>query len=373
MSTYKRCSRCVMDTTDPDIFFDEKGFCNHCTKYFDAESKFVFKHDEGKKKLKEIVERIKESGRGKDYDCIFGVSGGVDSSYVAFLAWKNGLRVLLTHFDNGWNSPVGEKNVQAIVNKTGFNIIKGKADFDEFRDLQIAFLKASVVDIEMITDHAIAAWIYKLAAREGIKYILSGTNFVTESIMPKAWGHQKNDLTNLKSIHKRFGKVKLRTFPTMSLLERVSYRFFKGIRFVSLLDYADYDKQEAKRILKQEFGWQDYGGKHHESIFTKFYQSYILPRKFGIDKRKAHLSNLICSGQISRSEAVEELEKALYSEEDLAQDKQYVLGRLGLSEEEFEQIMDLPIKKHSDYGSDEWIYEMLRRLERVYRFFGGTR
>jgi len=225
----------------------------------------------------------------------------------------------------------------------------------------------------MITDHALAAWIYKLAARRGIKYILSGTNFVTESIMPKAWGHQKNDLTNLKGIHKSFGKVELRTIPTMSLLERVGYRFFKGTRFVSLLDYADYDKQEAKRILKQEFGWEDYGGKHHESIFTKFYQSYILPRKFGIDKRKAHLSNLICSGQISRSEAVEELEKPLYSKEELAQDKQYVLGRLGLSEEEFEQIMDLPIKKHSDYGSDERIYEILRRLERVYRFFGGTR
>lgn len=362
-----------MDTTDPNISFDENGFCNHCNSYFSSESKFVVKGDEGKKKLKDIFEQIKESGKTKDYDCLLGVSGGTDSSYVAFLAWKNGLRVLLTHLDNGWNTTVSEKNIEAIINKTGFDIIKEKADLNEFHDLQIAFLKASVVDIEMLTDHALAAWVYKLAAKKQIKYILSGTNFVTESIMPKAWGHQKNDLTNLKAIHKKFGKVKLRTFPTMSLFERVSYRLFKKICFVSLLNYVDYNKEEAKRILKQEFAWEDYGGKHYESIFTKFYQSYILPRKFGIDKRKAHLSTLICSGQINRNEAFRELEKPLYSEKELAHDKQYVLNKLELSEEEFEQFMNLPIKKHSDYRSDEWIYELLRRLEKVYNLFGGTR
>jgi len=367
------CKRCVMDTTDPDIFFDEKGFCNHCNSYFSSESKVVVKGEAGKKKLIDIFEQIKESGKGRSHDCVLGVSGGTDSSYVAYLAWKYGLRVLLTHLDNRWNTPVAEKNVAGIVDKTGFDIIRGEANWHEFRDLQLAFLKASVVDIEMITDHALAAWIYKLTAKRGIKYILSGTNFVTEAIMPKAWGHQKNDLTNLIDIHKRFGEVELETFPTMSLFERVGYRFLKRIRFVSPLNYVDYNKKEAARILEQAFGWKDYGGKHYESIFTKFYQAYILPTKFGIDKRKAHLSTLICSGQISREEALRELAKPPYPEEELERDKQYVLGKLGLSEKEFERFMSLPVKKHTDYANDEWIYALLRRLEKVYGFFGGTR
>jgi len=184
--------------------------------------------------------------------------------------------------------------------------------------------------------------------------------------MPKSWVHRKNDLRNLKAIHKRHGKVKLKTFPTMGLFKWLYYRFFKGIQFIPLLDYVDYNKKEAKKVLHSEFGWEDYGRKHYESIFTKFFQAYILPTKFNIDKRKAHLSTLICSGQITREEALKKLEKLLYEKDERERDKKYVLKKLGLSEKEFEDLMKLPIKKHQEYGTDEWIYSLLRRLKKLY-------
>lgn len=352
---YQMCKRCVMDTTDPDIVFDENGICNHCKDYFEKEKKFVFKSEDGKKKLEEIVNKIKEDGKNKKHDCLLGVSGGTDSSYVAYLAKKFGLRVLLIHLDNEWNSEIANKNIKSIVEKTNFDTYTFKVDWGEFRDLQLAYLKASVVDIEVVTDHAITATIYNVADKKGIKYILSGNNVVTEGIMPRSWLYRKNDLRNLKAIHKKFGNVKLKTYPTMSRFKWLYYRFLKRIHFIPLLNYADYNKKEAKNILRGEFGWRDYGGKHHESNFTKFYQTYILPTKFNIDKRKAHLSTLICSGQITREEALKELEKPLYEKHELERDKKYVLQKIGLSEKEFEDLMKLPIKKHQEYGTDTWI------------------
>lgn len=359
------CKRCVMDTTDPDIVFDENGICNHCIDYFKKEKKFVFKGKEGKKKLKEIVNKIKEDGRHKKYDCVLGVSGGVDSSYLAYLAKKYDLRVLLVNFNNGYDTEIAKNNIKRIVKKTNFDIFKYKVDFKEFKDLQLAYFKASVVDIEMISDHAITAAIYDVANKKRIKYILSGTNIVTEDILPRAWIHTKNDLRNLKAIHKKYGKMKLKTYPTMGLYYLMYYDLLKRMRFISLLDYMDYNKKEVKKILHSEFGWEDYGGKHYESIFTKFYQAYILPTKFGIDKRKAHLSTLICSGQITRADALKELEKPLYVNEEVEEDKHYVLAKLGLSEKEFENIMKLPIKKHEEYGIQKnmWIYYGLKMLK----------
>lgn len=367
-SNYQMCNRCVMDTTDPDIVFDENGFCNHCNDYFEKEKKFVFTSEEGKKKLEEIINKIKEDGKHKIYDCILGVSGGTDSSYVAYLAKEFGLRVLLYSLNNGYNAEIADKNVDNIVEKTNFDMYTYKVDFEEFKDLHIAYLKASVVDIEVVTDHAIAAAIYGIANKKRIKYILSGTNIVTEGILPKSWSYNKNDLLNLKAIHKRYGEGKLKTYPTLGLYKKLYYEFFKGIKFISLLDYVNYNKKEAKKVLQSEFGWEDYGGKHYESIFTKFYQAYILPMKFNIDKRKAHLSTLICSGQITREEALKELEKTLYEKDEFERDKKYVLKKLGLSEKEFEDLMKLPIKKHQEYGTqeDEWIYRLLRRLKKLY-------
>lgn len=356
------CKRCVMDTTDPDIVFDENGICNHCREYFEKEHKCVIKGKKGEEKVRALVNKIKEAGKGKDYDCILGISGGADSSYVAYLAKTLGLRVLLVHLDNGWNTEVADKNVENIIRNTGFDVYKYEVEWKEIKDLQLAFLKASVINIEMVTDHAITAALYDVANKKRIKYILSGINFVTEKIMPTSWGHRYNDLPNLKGIHKKFGTVKLETYPTMSLFKRVYYRIFKGIQVIPLLDYVGYNKKEAKEVLHREFGWDDYGGKHYESIFTKFYQAYILPAKFDVDKRKAHLSSLICSGQITREEALKELKKPLYNKEELEQDKNYVLKKLGLSEKEFEDLMKLPIKKHQEYGTDEWIYLLLKGL-----------
>jgi len=363
---YQICKRCVMDTTVPDIVFDENGICNNCKDYFEKDNKIVFKGEEGRNKFQEIAEKIKIDGKTNRYDCIVGVSGGTDSSYVAYLAKKSDLRVLLVHIDNGWNSEISEKNIQNIVEKTGFDYCKYEVDWEEFRDLQIAYLKASVMDIEVITDHAIKAAIYDIASKNGIKFILSGSNIATEGIMPKSWVHTKEDLRNLEAIHKRYGEIKLKTYPKMGLSKFVSYILLKGIQNVSPLDYVEYDRKEAKRILQSEFGWEDYGRKHSESIFTRFYQGYILPRKFNIDKRKAHLSTLICSGQITREEALKELGKPFYEEDELERDKKYVLEKLNLSEKDFEELMKLPIKRHDEYATNEWIYSLLRRLKVLY-------
>lgn len=242
-----------------------------------------------------------------------------------------------------------------------------KVDWEEFRDLQLAYLKASVVDIEIATDHAISAIVYSIANKKGIKFILSGSNIVTEGIMPRDWVYRKNDLWNLKAIHKKYGKVKLKTYPTMGLFKWLYYKFFKKIKSISILNYVDYTKEKAKKVLHSEFGWEDYGGKHCESIFTIFYQTYILPTKFNIDKRRAHLSTLICSGQVTREETLKELKKPIYDKDKFKIDKKkYVLNKLSLSEKEFEGLMKLPIRKHQEYGTDEWLYSLLIRLRNLY-------
>jgi len=360
---YQICKRCVMDTTDPDIVFDNNGICNHCKNYFEMEKKSVFKGEEGKKKLKKIVNKIKKDGKYKKYDCMLGVSGGTDSSYVTYLAKKFVLRVLLVHLDCGWNTEIATKNVENIVKKTKFDVYRYKIDWKEMKDLQLAYLKASVLNLDIPTDHAIVALLYKVADEKGIKYILDGHNVTTEGILPCSWGYSVIDLRNLKAIHKKYGTVPLKTYPTYNIVKRMYCEFFREIRFIYPLNYVDYNKKEAKKILHKEFGWNDYGGKHYESAFTKFYQVYILPTKFNIDKRKAHLSTLICSGQITREEALKELEKSLYKEEEFKREKKYILKKLGLSEKEFKDLMKLPIKKHQEYGTDEWYYVHLARVE----------
>jgi len=361
---YQICTRCIMDTTDPDIEFDENGVCNHCGEYFRLVRQTVFTGKEGEQKLIEMVDNIKKKGKKQEYDCIIGLSGGVDSTYVAYLVKQLGLRPLAVHLDNGWDSQMSVNNIKNIVKKLNIDLYTHVIDWRVFKDLQLAYLKASVVDIEAITDHAIIASLYNAANERGIKYILAGTNYATESILPRSWRYKKTDLVNLKAIHNRFGTVKLETFPIVSSPKIVYYEHIKNIKRVSILDYVPYVKKDVEEILVQELGWRDYAAKHYESIFTRFYQAYILPRKFNIDKRKAHLSNLICSGQITREDALKEMQKEPYTEEDLKRDKEYVLKKLGLTNDEFEEIMDLPIKSHLIYGSDiQW-----QRLPRFIRF-----
>ena len=359
---YRGCSHCVLDThDDPEMTFDQEGVCSYCQKYKKHEVEYVKKGGRGLEELKKIVEKIKSDGARKPYDCIIGLSGGVDSSYLALKAKEFGLRPLAVHFDNGWNSELAVNNIENIVSKLNFDLHTVVIDWDEFRDLQLAFLRASVVDIELITDHAIFASLYKIALEQDVKYILSGVNYVTEAILPEPWVHDKRDHIHIKAISTQFGKIPLKKFPLFdtNLKFRISW---KGVTSVPVLNYLEYIKSDVKKEIIQKLNWRDYGGKHYESVFTRFYQGYILPVKFGIDKRKAHLSTLINSGQINRNSALLELESPIYPEDLRKSDFDFVLKKLGLSVEDFQQIMNLPIKKHRDYPVDRDIYQRFPML-----------
>jgi len=366
---YQQCTISVMDTiSDPNISFDEQGVCNYYNEYKAAESEFVLKGEEAGKKLKDIITAIKKEGKGKQYDCIIGISGGVDSSYVAYLTKLHGLRPLAVHFDNGWNSELAVKNIENLVTKLNIDLYTLVVNWDEFKDLQLSYLKASVVDIEVVTDHAITGAIGRLAKKYNVKYLLNGWNVVTEAIMPEAWIYNKNDHVNLLDIHKKFGKVPLKTYPVFNRFIKKYTQQVLGVQPVSLLNLVPYNKQDIKKFIQQEFDWRDYGGKHYESIFTKFYQAFILPKKFNIDKRKAHLSSMIFSGQITREAALEALKQPLYTAGELNKDLDFVLKKLGLSMAEFEALMALPVKQHTDYAIEKSVYNqypLLRFLKPV--------
>jgi N-acetyl sugar amidotransferase len=352
MIEYQTCDRCVMDTTDKEIFFNEKGVCNHC---IDAEKKirnYIFSTEQETKNVEFIANTIKKESRGQ-YDSILGLSGGVDSSYVAYLAHKMGLNPLCVHFDNGWNSDIAVTNINNIIENTGFDLFTYVINWPEFRDLQRSFIKAGVIDIEMLSDQAIFATMFKLRSKYGIKSVLSGTNYSTEHGMPRTWSWNKMDLRNIKGIQKRFGSKKLKEFPTMNSIQwRLMLRFGLGGRFVELLNSVTYKKYEAMETLKNTFDWKYYGGKHYESVFTKFYQAYILPVKFNVDKRKVHFSCLIRNGELTRDKVLEELEKPLYEESDLRNDREFVLKKLGFSEQEFLDIMSQAPHEHHEYPTD---------------------
>lgn len=354
MIEYKQCTHCILDTQDdPEIIFDKQGVCNYCNDYKQKYVDGALTPAQMEKELKETIAGIKEAGKGKKYDSIMGLSGGVDSSYLAFLAKEWGLRPLIVHFDNGWNSELAVQNIEGIMKKTGFDLYTYVVDWEEFRDLQLAYIKASVLDWEIPTDHGFIAMLHKQANKHGIQHILTGHNHQTEAILPKTMRWSKMDTANIIDIHKKFGTMKLKTFPMMNFFEYIYIQKMKKVNRVNLLELVDYNKTEAKRIIQEQFGWRDYGGKHYESIFTRFYQGYVLKEKFGYDKRKAHLSNLICSGQITRQQALEEIAKPAYSREQFLEDKEYVIKKLELTEQEFDKIMAEPPRSHLYYKSYE--------------------
>jgi N-acetyl sugar amidotransferase len=355
---------------DPDISFDEKGISNYYYQFQRAFNESVLTGKEGEDKLAAIAHEIKEAGKDKPYDCIMGLSGGVDSTYVAYVAKKLGLRPLAVHFDNGWNSELAVKNIENIVSRLGFDLETYVINWEEFKDLQMAYLKASVVDIEAITDHAIFATLYRMAGQRGIQYILSGTNVQTENTLPKTWIHPKTDHINIKAIHKAYGTVPLKTFPFMDAKVKRYYQQVKGVRSVSVLNYVDYNKHAVKETIQKELGWRDYGGKHYESIWTRFYQGYILPAKFKIDKRKAHLSDLIFAGQITKEEALAELQQPMYNEEQFKSDYDFVLKKFGFTEQEFNALMQQPPRSHYDFDYEMPIdkrYPVLKPFKKIYR------
>ncbi len=366
---YQQCSNCILDASDTrTIEFNADGVCNYCIGYSEEHARHKAYNEY---ELTKVVEEIKAAGSNKPYDCLLGISGGVDSTYLAVKAKDLGLRPLLVHFDNGWNSELAVDNIERTVSKLGFDLHTIVVKWEEFRDLQLAFLKAGVVDIEMITDHAIIATLYKLAVKFRIKYILSGTNLATEGILPSDWIHHKADHVHILAINQKFGGRQLKSYPLLRVRLRNRAQVM-GLRTVSILNYIDYNKDLAKRELKERLGWRDYGGKHYESIFTRFYQGYILPRKFGIDKRKAHLSTLICSKQLTRQQALEEMKQPLYDKSTLQEDYEFVVKKLGLTKTEFEAILDEPPKPHADYPVETEIYDRMpifKLVRPIWRFF----
>jgi N-acetyl sugar amidotransferase len=292
-----------------------------------------------------------------------GLSGGVDSTYVALQARRLGLRPLAVHLDNGWNSELAVHNINEIVNRLGIDLHTLVIDWAEFRDLQRAYLKASVVDIEVLSDHAIFATLYRLAGKHGIRHILSGTNVVTEFVLPPHWIFNKGDHVNIRAIHRAFGEVPLKTYPFMDLKVKKWHQMVRGVTSHSILDLTHYVKAEVKTAIQTELGWRDYGGKHFESVFTRFYQGVILPEKFGIDKRKAHLTNLIYSGQMTKDDALRDLDEPTYDPALQAEDREFVAKKLGFSKDDFEVIMRTPPRRHDEFEVERSVYDMYPALK----------
>ncbi len=352
--SYVQCVRCIMDTNDdPAITFNPAGVCNHCETYEYEAKHFVFSGDEGKRRFDDYIRQMKADGKNKRYDCIIGISGGVDSTYLALVAKENGLRALGVHCDNGWNSELAVNNIELIVRTLDMDLYTYVIDWEEFRDIQLSYFKANVIDIEAITDLAFRAVLEKTSIKYNQKYFLSGDNVVTESVLPKAWICK--DYQNLINIHRKFGKIPIKTFPLMNQWKNAIGKNNRTIN-LALLNLIDYRKDVVKERIVKELGWRDYGGKHFESVFTRFYQGYILPGKFKVDKRKAHLSNLICSGQLTKEEALAELAKAIYDPKMYQVDREFVLKKLGLSSEELQEYMDAPQVDHKEYGLAQSMY-----------------
>ena len=349
---YQICVRCIMDTSDPDIEFDENGICNHCHRYELLLPKRIFRGKKAEVKLKELLDGIKKSGLKSDYDCLIGVSGGVDSTYVAYLTKKLGLRPLAVHFDNGWNSELAVNNIRKMLDKLDIDLYTHVIDWESFKNLQISFLLASTPDGEVPTDHAINALLFRIADQENIKFIINGMNFATESMSVPAWAYGHSDWRYIKSVHKRFKDTPLIDYPKFSLFDLFKFTVLKRIKVVSILNYVEYNKEEVMDLISKELDWIYYGGKHYESVYTRFYQGYVLPEKFNIDKRRGHLSDLIRSGQLKRKKALEELKKEGYDVDLLNQDKQFVFKKLGISENEFSEIMNLEVKSYKDYPNN---------------------
>jgi N-acetyl sugar amidotransferase len=365
----QECSRCLLSTENVKrISFNVEGLCNYC-EHYDSIVKSLGTKQERKSWLERKLLEVKKEGKNKKYDCILGVSGGVDSTYLAYWCKQNNLRPLVVHFDNGWNSEKATKNIINICKVLNLELQTIVVDWEEFKDLQLAYLRAGVTDIEALTDHAIYATILKTAHKYKIKYALSGFNDSTEGIMPRGWAFDKRDWNNIKDIYLKYGSgKKLKTFPHVNFYTKLYYYWFLKIETLKILNYIEFNKEEAKETIKKELNWEELGGKHFESLFTKFYQIYILSKKFKIDKRLAHLSNLICSGQITKVEALKEIALPLYDEADILQQKEYVVKKFGISMTEFDNIMLQTPRKHYEFKTEKKLWNRYFKLIGFFKF-----
>ena len=368
MTEYQVCTRCVMDTTAGEISFDDKGVCSFC-RAFDANTGPVLdfaKTEDCRTLLRSIAETIRTAGSAHRYDCVLGLSGGVDSAYLACTAVDLGLRPLAVHVDTGWDTATTSSNVRSLARELGIELHVVPVDWAEMRELQLAFYRAAVQNCEIPYDHAFLASLYRVADRARIRYILLGGNLATESVLPASWGHNASDLRYIKSVYARYGAhARLRHYPTLSFWQQYfCYPIVKKIRLVYLLNYLDYNKAQAKQELRKRCGWEDYGDKHHEAVSTRFFQSYYLPMKFGVDKRKAHLSSLILSGQLTREEALEKLMEPPRSQDLIDDDRRYMAEKLGVPLDEWDRILGLPPRSDSEFASLDTLFALKARLVR---------
>lgn len=352
MSEPRTCSNCVMDTTDLRITFDARGVCDHCTNFYQNILPHWHTDERGARALETIVAEIKRAGAGKEFDCIMGMSGGADSSYLLYIVKeKFGLRPLVFHVDTGWNSQAAVNNIEKLVDKMGLDLFTEVIDWEEMRDLQLAFFKSGVAHIDTPQDHAIFMTMYKFAKKYKVKHILTGGNFSTECVKnPLEWNYFASDLVHLMDIHKKFGERPLVKFPLANILTyKIFYRYFDGIRVVKPLDYVPYIKKDAMQFLAERYGWQTYSQKHFESRFTKFYEAYWQPKKFGIDKRKVQYSSLILTKQMTRAEALEKLALPAYDTAMIKEEFAYIATKLGISAANLQGYFDAPNKSYRDY------------------------
>lgn len=364
---YQRCTNCVMDTTDSKIVFDEKGVCDYCRSYYDNILPNWHPDEQGAKELLATAAKIRREGEGKKYDCIIGMSGGTDSSYLAYLAKeKLGLRPLIFVVDTGWNLNVAVENIEKIVKGLDLDLYTEVVNWNEMRDLQLAFFRSQVPYQDFPQDHAIFAGLYNYAVKHDIKYVLTGANTATEGIRPPIEWVYQNDITLMKDIQNKFGKIKLKMMPMCGMFKyRLYYTYIKGMKRVAPLDMMPYDKARAEAELHERFGWEKYENKHYENIFTRFYEGYYLVKKFGYDKRKCYFSNLILTGAMTRDEALAALEQSPYPEDLIAEDMEYIAKKLGITVQEFQKIISGENKTYKDYrNSFKWI-ELATRIAQL--------
>jgi aminotransferase len=366
MPEYQICARCVMDTSDPDIKFDKDGVCNHC-HFFDKEIKPRYFPDEsGLSALKEKLERIKRENRNREYDCIIGLSGGIDSSYMAVKMSEFELRPLILHVDGGWNTEIAVNNIRAVVDYCNWELHTVVINWEEMKDLQISYLKSGISNQDVPQDHAFFAALYTYAVKNDIRHVFSGGNLSTEAIFPYKWHYTAFDGKNMKAIQKKYGTIRLKTFPVITLWDYYFYYpFIKGLKVLRPLNFMPYDRKKALEELKNKIGYKDYGAKHCESIFTKYFQRYYLPTRYGYDTRKPHLSSEILTGYKTREQVLEELKIPSYDENELKEDKKYVMKKLGLGEEEFEKLLQAPKRCATEFSSDVKLLHFVKFAQKL--------
>ena len=364
----KTCKRCVMDESAKDIVFNKVGYCNFCEEFLERCGNLLPEDNSSRlEELSEFISRVKKDGAGHEYDCIVGVSGGVDSSWVLIKAVEFGLRPLAVHMDNGWNSELAQHNITSLVKGLGVDLVTHVIDWTEYRNLMQSFFDADVVDVELLYDNAMFGVNYQQASKFGIKHILGGMNIVTEGMkMPGEWNHLKFDKRNIKAIASKFGGHKLDSFPVIGVFGWLFQEFIVRRKWSSILDLMDYDKEHVLSILTKEYGYKPYPYKHYESIFTRFYQGYLLPEKFGYDKRRVHFSTLIMSGLMSRDQALLDLNipYAYSSSIELERDKEYFLKKMQWSPEELTRYLSRAQIPHLSYPSEKKLYDFLLKIYR---------